>query len=64
MDISVNLPAATVQPQPRPEEPVFLTVKPDLTLTIGEEVVARAALPEALARAVAGNKDQAIFLAL
>ena len=62
VDISVNLPAATVQPQPRPDKPVFLTVKPDLTLTIGEEVVARAALPEALARAVAGNKDQAIFL--
>ena len=62
VDISVNLPAATVQPQPRPDKPVFLTVKPDLTLTIGEEVVARAALPEALERAVAGNKDQAIFL--
>jgi biopolymer transport protein ExbD len=62
VDIAVNLPAATAEPQPRPDKPVFLTVKPDLTLTIGEETIPRAGLSEALGRAVGGNKDQAIFL--
>src|SRR5262245_58975803 len=62
VDIAVNLPAANVEPQPRPEKPVFLTVKQDLTLTIGEEAVAREALGAALAGAVNGNKEQVIFV--
>src|ERR1700710_2080923 len=62
VDIAVNLPAAAVEPQPRPDKAVFLTVKPDLTLTLGEETVPRDTLSDALGRAVAGNKDQAIFL--
>jgi protein TonB len=34
VDIGVNLPASTAQP--RPERPLFLTVKSDLTLALGE----------------------------
>jgi biopolymer transport protein ExbD len=62
VDIAVNLPAASVEPKPRPEKPVFLTVKPDLTLSIGEEAVDRAALASAVGRALSGNKDQPVFL--
>jgi biopolymer transport protein ExbD len=62
VDIAVNLPAASTEPKPRPEKPVFLTVKPDLTLTIGEEIVDRAAIASAVDRALSGNKDQPIFL--
>ena len=32
VDVAVNLPASTAEPQPRPDKPVFLTVKRDLTL--------------------------------
>jgi biopolymer transport protein ExbD len=62
VDIAVNLPAVTAEPQPRPDKPVFLTIKPDLTLTIGEDVVSREALPDALGRALGGKKDQPVFL--
>ena len=62
VDIAVNLPAASVEPKPRPEKPVFLTVKPDLTISIGEESIERAALGSAVDRALSGNKDQPIFL--
>jgi len=62
VDIPVNLPAAAVEPKPRPERPVFLTVKSDLSLNIGEEVVERVSLAAAVDRALAGNKDQPIFL--
>ena len=32
VDIAVDLPASNAQPQPRPDKPVYLTVKPDLSL--------------------------------
>ena len=62
VDVAVNLPAASVEPKPRPEKPVFLTVKPDLTLSMGEETVDRATLASAVDRALSGNKDQPVFL--
>ncbi len=33
VDISVNLPAANAEQQPRPDKPLFLTLKSDLSLT-------------------------------
>jgi biopolymer transport protein ExbD len=62
VDIAVNLPASTAEPQPRPDKPVFLTVKADLTLAIGEQPVARELLGSALAAATNGDKDARIFL--
>jgi len=62
VDIAVNLPAATAEPQPRPEKPVFLTVKPDLTLAIGETMIPRALLDSALIAATKNDKDARIFL--
>src|SRR5262245_22845646 len=57
VDIIVNLPSSTAQPQPRPEKPLYLTVKSDLSLTLGNEPVAREALRGALERATNGDKD-------
>ena len=62
VDIIVNLPSSTAQPQPRPEKPLYLTVKPDLSLALGEEPVARESLGGALERATNGDKDMRIFL--
>ena len=62
VDISVDLPASTAQPQPRPERPLFLTLKPDLGLAIGDDAIPRADLGAALARATDGDKDRRIFL--
>ena len=44
VDIAVDLPASNAQPHPRPDKPVYLTVKPDLSLSVGDETVGRAAL--------------------
>ncbi len=38
VDIGVNLPASTAPEQPRPDKPVFVTIKPDETIAIGETV--------------------------
>jgi biopolymer transport protein ExbD len=62
VDISVDLPASAAQPQPRPDKPVFLTVKPDLSLTLGDATVPREGLGAALSQATEGNKDTRIFL--
>ena len=62
VDIAVDLPASNAQPHPRPDKPVYLTVKPDLSLAIGEETVSRAALAGALDVATNGQKDARIFL--
>src|SRR5215218_1661726 len=57
VDIAVNLPASTAQPQPRPDKPIFLTVKGDLTLAHGDQAVPRDALGGVLAAATKDEKD-------
>src|SRR5580765_7788786 len=57
VDIAVNLPSSTAAPQPRPDKPVFLTLRPDLSLALGDTVVARDALAGALAQATDGDRD-------
>ena len=37
VDVHVDLPASTARPQPRPEKPLYLTIKSDLSLNIGNE---------------------------
>jgi biopolymer transport protein ExbD len=36
VDVSVDLPTSNVERQPRPDQPIFLTVKSDLTLALGD----------------------------
>jgi biopolymer transport protein ExbD len=62
VDVAVDLPASTAQAQPRPDKPIFLTVKSDLSLALGDDVVARESLGPALEAATAGNHDERIFL--
>ena len=62
VDIAVDLPASNAQPHPRPDKPVYLTVKPDLSLSVGDETVSRVALAGALDAATNGQKDARIFL--
>ncbi|MEH2496784.1 biopolymer transport protein ExbD [Bradyrhizobium sp. AZCC 1678] len=62
VDIAVDLPASNAQPQPRPDKPVYLTVKPDLSLSVGNETVGRSALSGVLDASTSGQKDTRIFL--
>jgi biopolymer transport protein ExbD len=62
VDILVNLPAATAEPQPRPDRPLYLTVKSDLTLALGNDTVRRDVLPAALDAATKGQRETIIFL--
>ena len=62
VDVPVDLPTSTSQPQPRPDKPLFLSVKSDLSLAIDNALVERDALGGALDAATQGDKTQRIFL--
>ncbi len=62
VDISVNLPAANAEPSPRPDKPLFLTLKADLSVTLGNDAVTRAGLAAALDQTTGGDKQQRVFL--
>jgi biopolymer transport protein ExbD len=62
VDIQVNLPASTVEPQQRPDKPIYLTVKSDRTLALGNDPVSGETLGGALAAATKGDKDTRIYL--
>ncbi len=62
VDISVDLPAANAEALPRPDKPLYLTLKADLTVALDNDTVNRSALGAALDRAAAGDKEQRVFL--
>src|SRR5438046_9760729 len=62
VDLGVDLPASAVEPQPRPDKPVFVTVKPDLSVAVGEDVIARDTLTATLDAATKADKNERIFL--
>jgi len=62
VDVPVDLPALTVQPRQRPDQPVYLTIRADLSLAIGEEPIGSSSLAAALDAATNSNKDERIFL--
>ena len=62
VDVKVELPASTAQPQPRPDKPIYLTIKSDLALSLGDAVVPRDGLGVALNAVSKGDKEQRVFL--
>ncbi|MGU9853534.1 TonB system transport protein ExbD [Pseudomonas koreensis] len=61
VDIKVDLPASTAKPAPRPEKPVFLSVKADQRLYIGDDEVNADTLGAVLDTKTQGKKDTTIF---
>src|SRR5215468_7394861 len=62
VDVGVDLPVSTAKPQPRPDKPLFLTIKRDLSLALGNDPVSRVELPHALDAATQVDRQQRIFL--
>jgi biopolymer transport protein ExbD len=62
VDIAVDLPVSNAQPQPRPDKPVFLTVKQDLTLALGNDEVPRNTLQATLDQQTSNDREQRVFL--
>ena len=62
VDVPVDLPGSTAAQQPRPDRPVYLSVKADGSLTLGDSPVSDTALPAALDAATKGNHETRIYL--
>jgi biopolymer transport protein ExbD len=62
VDISVDLPAANIERTPRPDKPLFLTLKSDLSISLDENTIKRTGLAGALDQATSGDKQQRVFL--
>jgi biopolymer transport protein ExbD len=62
VDVNVDLPASTAKPADRPDEPVYVTLKEDMSLSLGNDTVVREGLGASLDKMTDGNKDARIFL--
>jgi biopolymer transport protein ExbD len=62
VDVPVDLPASNSAQQQRPPKPVYITLKADGSLAIGDNPVSRDALPGVLAGLTGGDKEQRIFV--
>jgi biopolymer transport protein ExbD len=61
VDVKVDLPASTAEPQPRPEKPVFVSVKEDKSLFVGDTQVNREEIGRLLDETTKSKKDTTIF---
>jgi biopolymer transport protein ExbD len=62
VDVAVDLPASTAKAQPRPDRPVFITLKADHSLSLGNDAVAPAGLAAAIDAATNMDRSQRLFL--
>jgi biopolymer transport protein ExbD len=62
VDVKVDLPASSATPQPRPEQPVYLSIKEDRSLYLGNDAVPAEQLGAALDRQTGADKEQTIFI--
>jgi len=62
VDLPVNLPSSTTQPQPRPDKPIFVTFKGDRTVAIGDQPVALEGIAAALDAASGHDREQRVYL--
>src|ERR1700760_3056483 len=62
VDLPIDLPTSTAQPQKKPDKPTYLSIKPDLSLAIGENPVKRADLITTLDHAIGGNAERLVFV--
>ena len=62
VDVAVDLPVSTAKPQPRPDKPIYLTIKADRKLTVGNDEIALGALALALDARTGSDRGARIFL--
>src|SRR5277367_1759401 len=62
VDLPIDLPSSTATPQKKPDKPTYVSIKPDLTLAIGEKSVRRAELVAMLDAAADTNPERLVFV--
>ena len=62
VDLPIDLPSSTASPEKKPDKPTYVSIKPDLSLAIGETQVKRSELVRSLDAMADASKDRFIFL--
>lgn len=62
VDVKVDLPVSTAKPEPKPEQPVFLSIQADGRMLVGEREVTPATLGQAVEAATGSDREQRVFL--
>lgn len=62
VDLPIDLPTSTATPQKKPDKPTYVSIKPDLSLAIGERPVKRAELISTLDVAAETNPERLVFV--
>ena len=62
VDLPIDLPSSTATPQKKPDKPTYVSIKPDLSLAIGEQMVKRIDLVRTLDATPNISKDNPIFV--
>ncbi|MET0675098.1 MAG: TonB system transport protein ExbD [Bradyrhizobium sp.] len=62
VDLPIDLPTSTATPQKKPDKPTYVSIKPDLSLAIGENLVKRVDLVRSLDGMQDVSKERHIFV--
>src|SRR5215831_14784029 len=60
--LPIDLPTSSATPQKKPDKPTYLSIKPDLTLAIGEKSIKRVDLIATLDAAAESNPERLVFV--
>ncbi len=62
VDVKIDLPASSAKPAPRPDKPIYLSIKEDNRLFLDNDEVDAAQLGSALDKRTQADKDKTIFV--
>ncbi|TBU92599.1 TonB system transport protein ExbD [Phytopseudomonas dryadis] len=62
VDVKIDLPASSAKPAPRPDKPIYLTIKEDKSLYLDNDQVQPAQLGAELDKLTQTDKDKTIFV--
>jgi biopolymer transport protein ExbD len=62
VDVAVDLPVSTAKAQPRPDRPVFITIRADRSLALGNDPIPEGGLAAAIDAATDTDRQQRLFL--
>ena len=62
VDVAVDLPVSNAAPAERPDKPLFLTLRADETLALGNDDLPREAVQARLDAVTGGDRGQRVFL--
>ena len=62
VDVPVDLPVSQAQPQPKPDKPLYVSLKADLSLAVGNDTVLWTGLASALDAQTSNDRNKRLFL--